>query len=527
MTALVKKLKEKNQDFEWYPTTAEIIECIRKDIKKKYPHHNPSILDCGAGDGRVLEKLTKGYKYALEKSQKLISLMHKEIFVIGTDFNNQTLIDKKTDIIFSNPPYSDFSNWSQKIIKEANSAFIYLVIPERWERDENIKRAIETRKAEYKVIGKFDFLNAERKARAKVHVIRIDLAYGYYAGKFSSKRDPFYNWVKENGFRVNPSKRSSHLNKHKIEIEKKSLVLSGDTITILDSLYQKDLHDLIESYRKLTAIDPMLLDELGIDSNSVTEGLRLKIEGLKNVYWQELFNTFNRITDRLTKASREQMLKTLTGNTSIDFNTENCHAVIVWVIKNANDYIDSQLIDVYHSMSKDANIIKYKSNQRTFLKDEWWYNGHPEERTHYKLDYRVVLNKGGINQSNYSRDHVNNLDSYAADFLNDLCSISRNLGFFPESKASDFQWEPGKKVNFMHKDGVLFEVKAFKNGNMHIKFNSLFMIKINVEVGRLLGWVKNKKQAAEEMDIDLKDVQTSFKSNNKLTKSNLLALREL
>ena len=45
------------------------------------------------------------------------------VVIIGSDFHEQTLIDKKVDLIFCNPPYSEFELWTKQIIdwKSCNS----------------------------------------------------------------------------------------------------------------------------------------------------------------------------------------------------------------------------------------------------------------------------------------------------------------------------------------------------------------------------------------------------------------------
>jgi 16S rRNA G1207 methylase RsmC len=120
---LVKEIKASNQDFEWYPTTDEIIDLIKADLKDSYDREGifKSVLDVGAGNGQTLNKLTDGNKYAIEKSEILVSNMPANIFMVGTDFYENSLIDKKVDIVFSNPPYSQYKEWAVKIINEANS----------------------------------------------------------------------------------------------------------------------------------------------------------------------------------------------------------------------------------------------------------------------------------------------------------------------------------------------------------------------------------------------------------------------
>ena len=45
---------------------------------------------------------------------------------------------------------------------------------------------------------------------------------------------------------------------------------------------------------------------------------------------------------------------------------EPIYAVIMWVIKNANLYIDSQLLETYELMVAKCNVVLYKSNQRDY-----------------------------------------------------------------------------------------------------------------------------------------------------------------
>lgn len=55
------------------------------------------------------------------------------------------------------------------------------------------------------------------------------------------------------------------------------------------------------------------------------------------------------------------------------------------------------------------------------------------------------------------------------------------------------------------------EVKAHLNGNIHVRFNQKFALALNVEYGRLKGWIHSGKQAAEEMND--KGAAQYFKSN--------------
>jgi 16S rRNA A1518/A1519 N6-dimethyltransferase RsmA/KsgA/DIM1 with predicted DNA glycosylase/AP lyase activity len=90
VSKLVSILKDSEQDFEFYPTTDEIINKVKEDIKDNYYRSTSSILDIGCGNGKVLNAFKDEFSelYAIEKSQVLISTLPANIFIIGTEFFN-------------------------------------------------------------------------------------------------------------------------------------------------------------------------------------------------------------------------------------------------------------------------------------------------------------------------------------------------------------------------------------------------------------------------------------------------------
>jgi Domain of unknown function (DUF4942) len=513
---LVLEIKQFDVDFEWYPTTQLIMSSIKEKIQP-----NDSVLDVGAGDGRVLAELTEGNKYAIEKSKPLIAAMPSDVFIIGTEFDEQTLLDKRVDVVFSNPPYSKFETWAERIIREAQAYKVFLVIPERWKNSVLIKDAIKDRKATSEVILSTDFLDADRQARAKVDVIEITLGMKSSYGREPSLRvDPFSLWFEQNFPLTSKEEEREPL---KTEVEN-ALVEGSDMVTMLEQLYQRDFNRLLDAYQSVSRVDASILDELDVDKESLRAGLKQKSETLKDKYWRILFEHLDKVTLRLTSNSRSELFNVLTKNTHVDFTAGNVYAVLEWVIKNANQYFDEQLISTYERMIEKANVVNYVSNQRTFRDDEWRYYSRPNDLSHYKLELRVVLERVGGLETDFSwREYE--LRERAGIFLNDLCTIAYNLGFDTSDmeRAKDFKWQSGTKCVFHYrnhdKDSIepLMEVKAFKNGNLHIKFNKKLMCKLNVEFGRLKGWLRSKEQAASELNIPKQDVAVSFNSNMQLT----------
>lgn len=519
--ALVNELKDKGEDFEFYPTTPEIVGIVARNIAE-----GASLLDIGAGRGDVLKALEgkAGKLYAIEKSETLISQLPASVFVVGTDFHRQTLIDKKMDVIFCNPPFSEFERWAEKIIREANCTTVLLVMPERWKDSKPILEAIATREASTSPLGAFSFQDADRAARGTVELLRVNLG--------DRGSSPFNIWF-DSEFKeeADKAKESDSLrSKERGLISKNKEILKGrNLIETLEELYLQELETLVASYRKIAEIPPSLLRELGVDSSKVIGGLELKIDGLKNQYWKELFDNLDKITDRLTTKSRRELLDTLTANTNVDFSASNAYAVILWAIKNANSYLDGQLVDLYKRISDEDGVKAYKSN-RHFAEGNFRFHRssiYDDEPTHYKLDYRLVNYCYAFRQWDLeypNRDGSVTISDRARDIINDLCTVGKCLGFDVSEDAQSFMWQPGKLKEFSYlKDSETFDyedfmsIRLYKNGNMHIKLNKKFLLRLNIEAARILKWVNSPQEAAAEMGESPRNVTEAWGSNAQLT----------
>lgn len=540
---VLDELNSTGQDYEWYPTTNEIIDAFHNHANKFRPG---SLLDIGAGNGKVLKRFgEKSIRdsehrdhyhtdyFAIEKARPLLDSLPVDIGVIGTDFWEQSLLDKSVSCIFSNPPYSEFVAWSTKIIREANSDYIYLVIPQRWKDSESITNAIKARQAKSEVIGNYDFLNAEdRTARAKVDLVYIQLCHDYHRdnpyrrGDTSQPQtDPFALWISDH-FGMH-SKTEEDLSKYEkdraAEKERKekigsSLVSGRGMIEVLDELYRAELDGLIFNYKKVCSLDEALFKELNISLDSVIKSIKMRIKGMKHAYWHELFANYTPLTERLTASSRRNFIDSIGRKTNIDFTASNAYAISVWAIKNADQYLDSQMIETFNKMVDSACVINYKSNERVFAKNSYRYHHDDNKHTHFKLDYRIVVTRmGGLCGGGYHHGSRGGLSEGAANFVDDLLVVAKNLGFVSNDAVRNHNFEGGVKEEFYctNKSGKhikLMEVRAYMNGNMHIKFDQSFMLALNVEIGRLQGWIHNSQQAADEMEESVESVEEHFNS---------------
>lgn len=528
--ALLKELKAKGQDFEWYPTSKEMLEPLFAYFEKGDRKKNiKSILDIGAGDGRTLLELSSGLGankiYAIEKAMPLIQAMRNDILNVGVDFWQCSLIEKEQDLIFCNPPYSEFEAWIERIIKEGNFGYFAFIVPYRWRKSFAIKRALRQRVdfKSLKILASFDFLGADRTARAKVDLVILQ------TDKYERKqgKDIFSDFLeKEFGLDFEQIEEKKNIYAQEWERteeleEQTKEIAKADLIDFLVSKYEKELRDFQQAIISLKNIHPQILLSLNIDKEKLINSIKEKLVQLKALYWNVLFNELWSIKKRMIKSYRNLLSSRVASEANIDFTKENIHSIVIWVIKNANEYIEYSYLDFFDRMAREDNAKHYKSNER-FETDKWRYNREDYKRIPHKLDYRIVLqNEAQIDTSFYQLHKINK-----SDFLDNMCVIAHNLGFTPHSTWKNVVFLGGTQGKFERVVNgsmcVFAEYKAYKNGNLHIKFDKDFMAALNLAVGRLRGWLRNEAEAREEFK-ETSDLafNSGFKKNLTLCKKDM------
>lgn len=529
INTLVEQLKEAGQDYELYPTSREMIRVIWEHRRKPYSDGSGfhiedfnDVLDIGCGTcnfQRFIDEFNEPYDrhnrvstgkyYVMEKSRILLDRLDAETVVLGTDFWENTLIDKPVGTIFCNPPYSQYEDWAARIIRESVCDSIYLVIPQRWKNSEKIKLALETIKAPYnrfsdefedqdkaQVLGSFDFLDAERSARAKVDVVFIDKSHT----KKSTAFDAFFDEV----FGMDDRKEKTEWEEKKTNMEelKNELAAGKNKIAILCEGYTAAQNELFNHFKVISGLDADILETIGIQKEKVKAALKAKFTGLKNLYWQAAFDCLDEITSRLTSTSRHTMLDRFGALKTVDFNAANVYALVLWVIKNANKYYKSQMVDFFKALSCKDNIRNYVSNKRVFEGDGWRYC---RDFTHYTLDYRIICTRYALpGGKENSHTYYTKQESFKRK-IEDICTVASNLGF----AVGDIEIpeEYGKKGTVYMLDGnkvaVLFEFRCYQNDNVHVKFNIEFIKALNVEVARELGWIHSREDIAREFPPEI------------------------
>jgi len=534
--ALVRQVKAQGQDYEFYPTTDEIIKKFIRDMfpKTSRGHYTglggiSALLDIGAGTGKVLkavrddiddrENMVRPDLLAIEKSAVLYQELTRVCPVIGSDFLQQSLLGKRIDAIFCNPPYSEYETWAAKIITEAEAKYAWLVIPQRWDKSQKIAYAIDRREVQTEIIGSFDFLNAEdRKARARVDLVRVTFPRALRHDvdendAFSRFFDDQFGHLKE---RYKASRRETLSARMAVEDEQQEkekapgdkLVKGANLVERMVEFYQADMSHAQHNYDLASQLDVDLLRELQVSPTDILANLLIRLQGLRGEYWTELFGNLVEVTDRLCSRQRKRMLDQVKVSGLVDFTSENAYAIVCWLLNHANEYMEEQLLETFDQMHSKANVRAYKSNKKVFTDDRWRYK--EDLPTHVALEFRLVLDRmGGIRKDPYGGSGSALTDT-ACDFLMDLMTVGNNLGFRRSDDLLRFtynarqDWISGRKEVFMCREVSgkrvpLFEVKGFYNGNIHVRLGQSFALALNVEVGRLRGWLKTPAEAVEEL----------------------------
>lgn len=154
-----------------------------------------------------------------------------------------------------------------------------------------------------------------------------------------------------------------------------------------------------------------------------------------------------------------------------------------------------------HALDRYEDVPKFYEKREIALDVHLVPTPRPHPTTYrkdYKLDYRIIASEYWNNRYSWTDELDKRKTKTATD---DICTIAFNLGFRCTEKAEVTEY--GKKYYYKLADGTdLFEVKVYKNGNAHYKFNTEFSKAFNIEAGRILGWLRNKQEAKEEFNTD-------------------------
>ena len=532
----IRTLRAADEDFEFYPTTPEILEAMKKDIwaylrsheddyadrnrdrvhihtdwegsKQKERLDIHSFLDIGAGDGRVLDYLDKEqgsshcHKYGIEIARaQADDLIRRGVFIIGRDYWDVDLSDQYYSLIFSNPPFSQLERWVNKILYECNFSILYLVMPIRWKNLTDIKKELE--RYEATIVGEFDFSEADREARGRVNLVRINAPWhkeegignkkNKYTGHQQSVEDAFERWVREYIAEF-PEEENTPW---QVE-EEQALALRNSPIDQLLIDYEQEKQNLAEAFRAIGKLEPAIIKLMGQDKNSMLEIIRKAIEGLKSKYWRAAFDKLEPVRKRMIRKTRERIFEKIKEFISLDFNADNIYSIAIWIINNTNVGILDQIGEVFDEMTTAEYIEQYKSNKH-WTKSDWRHTHSSYKydklpaRWKLGLDYRIVI--ATYNYDRYASQHHTLVDDFII-----ICS---NLGFEISPNCEPDYKQHQSEQEFYTLDGELaFTMRYYTgNRNAHLKINKKLLMKFNIEVAKIRKWMSEPDDVVQEYGV--------------------------
>lgn len=316
-------------------------------------------------------------------------------------------------------------------------------------------------------------------------------------------KDPFDIWFDLNISTFEAEEKDDYHAQEERERQELARLRQLNTIAEMVDGYHDEHARMEENYRAIFRLDYALLKELGVNKEAVRDGIKKKMAGLKSKYWTLLFERLDTITDRLSTATKKKFLEKLTGRVALAFTVNNAYAVVLWAIKNANAYFGEQVTQLFRDLSTFDGVMNYKSNQRTWGKFGWRHRA--EEFSHYALDYRIVVEHSRAIYSNETfgaYEYPGNLYKGCHERIADVIAVLYNLSWPARGpKSYDRAWTSGAWENWYQPNSaaILFQVKGFKNGNLHFRFMPDAIKAINVEAGRLLGWLRSHKDVETEL----------------------------
>ncbi len=402
----------------------------------------------------------------------------------------------------------------------------YLVLPRRWKDSKTIAASIAKRGVTTRVIHTDDFQSdADRTARAVIDIVEVSYPKKDTGWK-EEPADPFDAWFDQNistfDQEASDSKLADSASRDLARLHKL------DTIPSLVAAHDEEFARLEANYRAVFSLDYAILKELGVTKEAVRDGIKTKMAGLKTKYWALLFDHLDSITSRLSTATKAAFVEKLNGRASVAFTARNVYAIVVWAIKNANRYFDEQTVHFYRAISTFDGVQNYVSNQRTWSRDQWRYT-HPdreaERPVRYALDYRIVVERyQAIFKSDMfgGYEYPGNLHRRCHEIIADCVAVLGNLGFRARGESSlNRQWTSGSWQNWYLGDSgdILFQVKAYMNGNVHFRFMPDAIKALNVEAGRLLGWLRTPADVETELGYSAEDAARFFLSTHRIAPS--------
>lgn len=305
-------------------------------------------------------------------------------------------------------------------------------------------------------------------------------------------QDAFTRWIDDNIGKFGDRKEEE-----KIEHEKSLKLRQGEIGDLLKN-YEYERKGLADAFRAIGKLPARTLHAIGLNRESIHEIIKKDIESLKEYHWNLAFDKLSAIKSRLTQDVRHNMVRGMGEFTTLDFNTDNIYAIVIWIINHCNVNIPEQVCQMFDKFARPDFVHAYKSNVH-WKKGDWYYN-YKDKPSKYYLDYRIV-----------TRSYIDRYAEYS--IIDDFIVICKNLGFeIADNCRPDYKNYGGLQTFCMIGGDVAFTVRIYMNGNFHFKINQKLMLRFNVEVAKIKKWLTCPQDIQDEFDVSEAEAVSLWKN---------------
>jgi hypothetical protein len=449
---------------DFYPTPEPVIAEMLYGINVQ----GKIILEPSAGKGNIVDQLIAEGAAEILACETLPDLRHilkNKCRLVGLDFLDlQSHQISHVDFIIMNPPFSKGAEHIEHAFNIAPPGCQIIALCNH----ETVKNSFtSTRKRLMSIIsehGSFTnlgscFANSERETFVTVALVKLQKPGTGYQNEFE-------------GF---------YLDEDKAE-DQENAVMPYNVI-----------RDLVNRYVASIKIFDQQLD-LAVQMNQLTKGFYSAKMGLsitneqkpidRNTFkkemqksgWQFIFNKMD-MGKYATRGLREDINTFVEKQTHIPFTMRNIYKMLEIIVGTNSQRMDKAIIEVFDRLTKHYhenryNVEGWKTNSHYLMTEKfilpWIVEPHWSNKN--KVNVKYCDNSGDINDMIKAICYLTGMDYGQTTELREF--VNRNYCEF----GTWYSWG-------------FFEIKAFKKGTMHFKFNSTDLwAKFNQRVAKIKGY---------------------------------------
>lgn len=495
-----------NKDF--YPTPKELFYQLMSGKR----HLDGHILEPSAGKGDLVNYI-KGMmgrheQYpidVIEIDPHLQSMLIGEGYnVVWDDFLTYETY-KEYSYIIMNPP---FSNGDEHLLKAINLAEnqlshceIYAILNKETinnaysSKRQELLRKLNVHKAKIKyVIGAFK--NAERRTNVEVALIHIEVEK-VGQGRNIYDSIPFFASDSEETKETLETTLTTFMEANEIteklnEIER--LVIEYETAADL-------IRESYESYLAkssflsyISQVNKRKNEGIGNSFNYVVnkqfypDDYNEELRRLRREYWRLILDT-DEFAKLLTNEARQKLNKQLSLANEMELNLPNIKTLLMAIKENQNDILIDSIVSIFEKITR-FHMNEYSSNIH-------YYNGWKTNNA-YRINKKIIIPiKYSPFESWDFSDEYEQINSDVKRFIDDLVKVFKLID-------STINYEFTSVDSKQEFENELLRFKMFKNGNIHIWFKRLDLLKkLNYICGQHFNWIpsedeqKSNKKARE------------------------------